>query len=331
MRNYVKILLAFSCTVLISRVDSACDPRLPRCNPSSSSGGRKDCPPIWLIPGKASDCTSSNSKRLINIDANSVSVQPTPIKLPGCFTINMRADIQQIDTPKNFFSKVEYNWLNLPQFSNLPCQNASSNGCGGYGNNCYYCDICNSLTDVDSSKSGSNIVSQFKKLSCPDKAGPYNFKREFCFNDFSDLDKDGDCKLDFLQNGQSGDSYQDALKNLKKLGYGTVVAKFTLASNATGEQADKKKTKESEIEKSIDKELESKRQENHWAVDDQQYITFRDWYIKYRKDTWHKQEYLPWLLYYNQVGCMTVSFEVCDKQPVAASSGPNAYQCPPSS
>jgi len=233
----------------------------------------------------------------------------------------MKVDIQESNNPKSFLSKVEYNWLNLPQFSALPCQNSSSNGCGGYGNNCFYCDICNSLQTVDKTSSNSQVVSQFKDINCPTKAGPYNLKREFCFNDFGEFDKDNNCQFDFLESGKAGENYQDAVKNLKQLGYGTVTAKFTLSYNATTDQDDKKKSKEAEIVKTIEKELESKRKENSWAVDDSQYLTFRNWYVQYRKDTWHKQEFLPWLLYYNEVGCMTVSFDVCDKQPIVSASG----------
>jgi len=328
MYRWVGCIFLIGIFLLESYADAACDPRLPHCkDQGSSSGPRKDCKPFWLIPGKANDCTKPSKNKLLSIDANSVTITPNPIKLPGCFTLNMKVDVQQVDVPKNFFAKVEYNWWNLPQFSSLPCQNSSANGCGGYGNNCYYCDICNSLQDVDKVSGKSTIVSQFKSLSCPKKAGPYNFKREFCFNDFSDLDKDNDCQFDILQNGQAAENYKDALKNLKQAGYGTVVAKFTLSYNATDTQVDKKKSKEGEIEKTIEKELEAKRKENNWAVDDKQYITFRNWYVQYRKDTWHKQEYLPWLLYYNEIGCMTVSFDVCDKQPTPASSGASAFQC----
>jgi len=316
-----------SWSMVVIRGDKACDPRLPHCS-QSQSGGKKVCDPYWLITGKASDCSNPSAKKLISVDPDSVSISPNPIKLPGCFTISMKANIQQIDGPKNFFAKVEYTWGKVPQFNTLACQNASSNGCDGYGNNCYYCDICNSLQKLDQSGSKNTITSQFKKMSCPEKAGPYDFKREFCFNDFSDLDKDNNCRFDFLENGNNDKGYQEALESLRSSGFGTVTAKFTLASNATGEQIEKKKTKEAQLEATIERELESKRTENNWAVDDQQYITFRDWYIKKRKDTWHKQDYLPWLLYYNQVGCITVNFDVCDKQPVPATSGANALQCP---
>jgi len=321
------VFVAFTLTVAVKKGDAACDPRLPHCSGSSSKGsGRKDCPPFWLIPGKANDCTKS-SQKLLSVDPNSVSISPSPIKLPGCFTLSMKVTVNKVDVPKSYFAKVEYNWWNLPQFSALPCQNASADGCGGYGNNCYYCDICNNLQNLHSSSSKSTIVNQFRNLKCPDKPGTYDFKREFCFNDFSDLDKDSDCKLDFLEDANTGESYQSALKHLKKLGYGTVVAKFTLAYNSTNDQAVKKKTREAQIVKTIQSELEAKRKEKGWALDDKQYTTFRNWYVQYRKDTWHKQEYLPWLLYYNQVGCLTVSFDVCDKQPTKSASGASGYQC----
>ena len=37
----------------------------------------------------------------------------------------------------SFFAKAEYQWWNVKDFSNLKCQNATNNGCGGYGNNWY--------------------------------------------------------------------------------------------------------------------------------------------------------------------------------------------------
>jgi hypothetical protein len=183
------------------------------------------------------------------------------------------------------------------------------------------------LEELDKGGTKSQLVGQFKNIDCPQKAGPYILKREFCFNDFSDFDKDKDCKLDFLQNNQAGTNYKDAVKNLQQLGYGTVVSKFILSYNATRDQQQNKRTKEAEIAKQIDAELEKKREENHWALDDDQYKKFRDWYIDYRKNTWHKMDYLPWLLYYNEIGCMTVSFDVCDKQPTPASTGASSFQC----
>jgi len=312
---------------LLSLTDAAaCDPRLPHCRDEPVGTGAA-CKPFWLIPGKANDCTKPSTKKLLTIDASSVVITPNPVKLPGCFTISMKIDVQQADIPRSFLAKVEYNWFNLPQFSSLPCQNASANGCGGYGNNCYYCDICRNLESIgEKSKSKSQLVGQFKDIDCPQKAGGYTLKREFCFNDFSDLDKDKDCQLDILQNAQGG-TYKDSVKTLQQLGYGTVISKFTLAYNATTDQGHNKAKKEAEIESTIDTELEKKRQEKNWALDDQQYQTFRNWYIQYRKDTWHKQDYLPWLLYYNEIGCMTVSFDVCDKQPTPAATGASSFQC----
>lgn len=67
-----------------------------------------------------------------------------------------------------------------------------------------------------------------------------------------------------------------------------MVSKFTLAHNATTDQQHNKAKKEADIEATIDTELEKKRVENGWALNDRQYKTFRNWYIQYRKDTWHK-------------------------------------------
>jgi len=239
----------------------------------------------------------------------------------------MKVSVQQADVPRSFLSKVEYYWNNVPQFSSLPCQNSSANGCGGYGNNCVYCDICHNLQEIDKNSNKPQIANQFKDIDCPQKSGDYNLKKEFCFNDFSEFDKDRDCKLDFLQNGQAGSNYKDAFKNLQQIGYGTVTSKFILSYNATPEQQKSMDKKLNDIAKSIDQELEKKRQEKQWALDNEQYQTFRDWYIQYRKDTWHKQDYLPWLLYYNEIGCMTVSFDVCDKQPTPAATGASSFQC----
>lgn len=67
-----------------------------------------------------------------------------------------------------------------------------------------------------------------------------------------------------------------------------MVAKFTLAYNATSDQEAKKINKEAELEQTVDADLTGKRLENKWAMNDDQYISFRNWYVQYRKDRWHK-------------------------------------------
>uniref|UniRef100_A0A915K8S3 Uncharacterized protein n=1 Tax=Romanomermis culicivorax TaxID=13658 RepID=A0A915K8S3_ROMCU len=96
------------------------------------------CKPFYLIPGKAMDCSTKDfSSKILSIDPSSVTISPNPVKLPGCFTIRMNVNMLPLpqDFSRSYVSKVEFNWWNLPQFSSLPCQNQSSNGCGGYGNN----------------------------------------------------------------------------------------------------------------------------------------------------------------------------------------------------
>jgi hypothetical protein len=317
--------------IVISKLDAACNPKLPNCKDGGApSGGQPKCNPFYLIPGRANECTRGGPNKVLSIDSSSIQITPTPIKLPGCFTMSTNIEILPSAVPRNFVSKIEYSWVNEPQFSNLPCQNQTSDGCGGYGNNCYYCDICNSLTELKTNNKVNNqqMIKQFTDISCPTKQGIYQLKREFCFNDFKDFDKDHDCHLDFLQNNQVAQPYKEALNNIQLSGYGTVLAKFILANNASDDQVTQKKAKEKDIEKSLDVELEKKRQENNWAVNAAEYITFKNWYIQFRKDQWHKSEYLPWLTYTNEIGCLTVSFTVCDKEPTSVDG--QTWQCPQS-
>lgn len=64
------------------------------------------------------------------------------------------------------------------------------------------------------------------------------------------------------------------------------MAKLRLAANATGEIAEKKRLKEALIEESVEKELEERRK--NWDINNGQFEKFRQWYIDYRKDIWHK-------------------------------------------
>lgn len=61
------------------------------------------------------------------------------------------------------------------------------------------------------------LSNQFKGLNCPRKPGYYTFRKEFCFNDWSAFDTDGDCQMDFLQSDR-GD-YKSALASLQQIGY----------------------------------------------------------------------------------------------------------------
>ncbi|VDN87890.1 unnamed protein product [Brugia pahangi] len=94
---------------------------------------------------------------------------------------------------------------------------------------------------------------------------------------------------------------------------GTVVAKLRLAANATDEIARRKRIKETLIEENIRKELEERGKT--WNIGNEQFEKFRLWYINYRKDTWHREEYLPWLLYENEISCIRVTFDVCERVP----------------
>jgi len=137
------------------------------------------------------------------------------------------------------------------------------------------------------------------------------------------LDEDHNCQIDLLEKaGEELGSYKSAFQALQQLGYGTVIAKFTLAHNATAPQEEKKRVKEEEITGVWTKELEQRR--STWDVGNGHFEKFREWYIQYQKDLWHKNKYLPWLVFTNEMACLSVTFDVCDKEPtpVGGSSVP---------
>ncbi|RCN25899.1 hypothetical protein ANCCAN_28384 [Ancylostoma caninum] len=199
------------------------------------------------------------AKRVLEINPGQVRIRPEVVRLPGCFTLEIK-NLRVKDDPdiigNSFFAKAEYQWWNVKDFSNLKCQNASNNGCGGYGNNCYYCDVCQSLSEIDNGDidMSDSIASQLRGISCPKRPGFYTFRKEFCFNDWSAFDTDGDCEMDFLQ-GDRGD-YKGALASLQQVGYGSVIAKIRLAFNATGNIERKRILKEAQIEESVARYVE---------------------------------------------------------------------------
>ncbi|KAK6054388.1 hypothetical protein COOONC_08107 [Cooperia oncophora] len=83
--------------------------------------------------------------------------------------------------------------------------------------------------------------------------------------------------------------------------------------NATGAIERKRLLKEMQIEETVAKELEERRRT--WDVNNGQFDKFSQWYIEYRKNIWHKDDYLPWLLYENEISCLKITFDVCEKPP----------------
>ncbi|GMR36999.1 hypothetical protein PMAYCL1PPCAC_07194, partial [Pristionchus mayeri] len=284
---------------------------------------------IFLIPGRAdASCTRPGTKKLIDIDPRHVHIKPEVIRFPGCFTLeirNLRIADDQNTIGNSFFAKAEYQWWNVKDFSNLKCQNASNNGCGGHGNNCYYCDVCESLTEIDrTGRTEDSLAAQLKGINCPQRAGLYTFRKEFCFNDWSSFDSDGDCEMDFLQGDKT--DYKGAFASLQQIGYGSVIAKIRLAHNATGLVARKKQLKEEQIEQSVARELDQRRAT--WDVNNGQFDKFSQWYIDYRKNVWHKEDYLPWLLYENEMSCLKLTFDICERTPRKISyGGRTRYTC----
>ncbi|KAI1699951.1 hypothetical protein Ddc_18335 [Ditylenchus destructor] len=308
--------------------DPTCRLRLQQEQISVTKRRAKDCDfqDIWLIPGRAdASCTRTDGKKLIDIDPRQVSIRPPVVRFPGCFTIEIKnVRIHDNDVlGQSLFAKSEYQWINVKEFGEAKCQNSSSNGCGGFGNNCFYCDICESLKGIDTSTSSSTLAEQFRGLNCPRRPGYYTFRKEFCFNDWSTFDADDDCRIDFLNSEKS--DVKSALSSLQQIGYGTVVAKIRLALNATGAIEQKKVIKERQIEDTVLRELEERRKT--WDINRGQFDKFQQWYIDYRKNIWHREEYLPWLLYENEISCLRLTFDVCERVPRQRPYGSQGYTC----
>jgi len=160
-------------------------------------------------------------------------------------------------------------------------------------------------------------------VSCPNRPGLYTVTRQLCFNDYSVLDKDHNCQIDFLEDLAKTDSgkadaetVKAAYRALLNKGFSTLVARFYLSYNATADQLQKKAAKEAEIEANADADIAKQRQSKQLNVTDGDLASFRKWYVQYQKDKWHKDKYLPWLVYENELACLKVTFTVCDKEPV---------------
>jgi len=292
---------------------------------------------FWLIPRENDNTTCTRPEVFENgvkvrVYNDTVTIEPEVIILPSCFNISFDLEItrQISDVPRSMLAKNEFQLYEFPEIEKMQCQNASNNGCGGYGNNCNYCDMCDSLQelDTDAAKRQDRVAAQFQDLTCPNEQGKiYRVKREFCFNDWAEMDKDSNCKLDFLEtlekdskpNPKTGKTDSDTLKGawdiINKKGFSTLIARFYLAHNETDSQTLKRKTKEAQITQHWTNTLNEKRRAG-WQIGDTEFESFKGWYVQVEKDKWHKEKFLPWLLHENQLACLKVSFTVCDKQPI---------------
>lgn len=43
--------------IVISKLEAACNPKLPNCRDDGAQGGQPKCNPFYLIPGKANECS----------------------------------------------------------------------------------------------------------------------------------------------------------------------------------------------------------------------------------------------------------------------------------
>ncbi|VDP12260.1 unnamed protein product, partial [Soboliphyme baturini] len=179
-------LSLLACSFFAVVLSQTCNPFLPHCRDkgqSSSEMAKPKCKPRYLIAGKATDCTKPGRQKIIDIDVTTVVIRPNPPQFPGCLTVEFVVNVRSNNLPQSFFTKVEFASFNIPQISKLPCFNALDNGCGGYGNNCYYCDVCNVLGELQANRNlKGEFASQFGDVRCPRQPGRYKVQRKICLD-----------------------------------------------------------------------------------------------------------------------------------------------------
>jgi hypothetical protein len=117
-----------------------------------------------------------------------------------------------------------------------------------------------------------------------------------------------------------------------------------LAYNASVEVLRKKALKEAQIERAVNREMDMRTSATkmHGSSPSED-ARGRHWYAEQRKGQWHRDEYLPWLLYglcpffspdnpcfdfsENEVACIRLTFDVCERQPQKRWDGTGGYTC----
>jgi len=276
-----------------------------------------DLKTFWLIPRDPVSCLMSDRSEVIYVDKDKVSVQDCntgsrTLQFPGC--TKLRAEIQLLqDLTTNLFANIQFQWQSLPQANNLKCEKSESNGCGGVGNNCYYCDICKSIVSIQNDP--RLRIQQQDQFQCPTKPKIYKMEKTLDVKDWHGLDENNNGVIDFLEDGNF-QNIRDYLKSIDATGFGTLVINFQLATNATSAQQQQKASEELRIRNDVARKYASGQK----SADEIQ--AEQDSEVSY----WHRNSYLPWLIKVNQVGCVNFIFDICLNQP-QATNVQSSYQC----
>jgi len=241
---------------------------------------------------------------VIYVDKDKVSLQDSTtgsrtLQFPGCFVLKAEVQLlQELNT--NMFGNIQFQWTSLPQVNNLKCEKQEQNGCGGVGNNCYYCDICKGIVQLQEDKH----IKRQDEFHCPTKPKIYRLERQFNISDWSGLDENHNGVIDFLEDDNL-QKVRDYLKAINVVGFGTLSIQFQIATNATSAQQTAKHAEEMRIRADVAR----KYQFNQKSPDS----------VRREADSevhyWHRNSYLPWLLKTNQVACVTFFFDICLNEP----------------
>jgi len=292
-------------------------------SPTTAAPGAANTTTFYIVPKSSEKCQDFGGSPYINVDPtkldllNSNDHRSIVLQFPGCMDIRAQVEILQ-PLPSFLIAYGEWSWLEAPagaDFSQLNCKNASSDGCGGFGNKCYYCDACNEL---QSAEMKSTIVRDYA-FKCPNKTGVYEYRDQICIKDWGDLDKNHDGEPDFLNDPQFKD-YKRLLDVAQVRGYGTMQLHFKIAH--AGPDGVKMMAIRDQVGGLSDDTIQQMATDgsNGWvpkipassSVDKLRadYISFLE-----KKQGLGGRKWLAKMVAQNTLACDTVEFDVCDRPP----------------
>jgi len=281
---------------------------IPGHNTKATGNNGKSPKQFWLIPRDPINCLPQDLQTIIYVDKDKVSLTDCStgsktLKFPGC--ARLKADVQVLqELSTNLFANIQFQWANLPSATeSIKCTKQEPNGCGGIGNNCFYCDVCKSLQQLQNDhKFSKNLNSDH--FECPTQPKIYKLEKTLNVTDWSALDSNNNGVIDLLEDDNL-QKVRDYLKAVDVAGFGTLSVNFQIATNATAKQKSQKSAEEEKIRNDVARKYQpGQRSAAEIRREAQTEINY-----------WHKNSYLPWLLKTNQIACVTFLFDVCLNEP----------------
>lgn len=283
----------------------------------------KESETFYLIPKTQKSCLPRDKRGPFRMSSDKISLlRPVSgadgkvtyskvLAFPGCFELSAQLEVVERTKTKSVIMYHSFKWLQALSNADVSsldvgCSGADAYGCGGRGNRCYYCDICETLKEQNDKLSPEERF----KADCPSEPGRvYDYYEERCINDWGSLDKDKDGTPDFMKEDKYKD-YAKFLDDMKIEGYGTMRLTVYLATNATGSQLVEMESHRSTLIDKLKKQgLSPAKAEEQWAKV-------------------HKVYWLPKLVSENLIACVNVFFDMCKYNLIEDPKQLDVFQCP---